>query len=186
MLRIISAICLFSTVVATTASGEDLGFPDTIEIDGDTWSKSGSYHYVYRFFFPLYDAALYAPEGATKSDVLNAKTGFQLRFRYLREIEKPIILKSANKMMAKNLSGVKRNEIAEEVDKLNRAYRTVKDGDESSLTFLPERGTTLRINGEPKVTVGDQAFAAAYFQIWLGEKPISSDLKTAVLAGLGD
>jgi len=186
MLRIVRTACLLGAVALAAAPGKDSGFPETIDVEGETWRKSGSYRYVYRFFFPLYDAALYAPENAARSDVLNAKTGFRLQFRYLRKIEKSIILKSADKMLSKNLSGEEKVAISDEVDRLNRAYRTVRDGDESSLTFLPGRGTTLRINGKPEVAVGDQAFAAFYFQIWLGEKPISSDLKEAVLAGLDD
>jgi hypothetical protein len=84
-------------------------------------------------------------------------------------------------MLAKNLSRAERARIAERVQKLNEAYTTVRDGDHSSLTYRRDVGTTLRINGEPVVTVEGADFAQLYFQIWLGEKPISRSLREALL-----
>jgi hypothetical protein len=63
-------------------------FPDTAEVDGIELRKQGEYRYVYRFFFELYDAALYASAEAQTEEILNAKSDFRLQFRYLREIEK--------------------------------------------------------------------------------------------------
>ncbi|NBB80048.1 MAG: hypothetical protein GVY36_11495 [Verrucomicrobia bacterium] len=156
-------------------------FPNAIEVGGSELIKRGEYRYVYRLFFQLYDAALYAPDGASAEDILSAETDFRLQFRYLREIEKSIILKSADRMLEKNLRASERDLIAERVEAINEAYSTVRDGDRSSLTFQRENGTTLRINGDPVVTIGGDDFARLYFQIWLGEQPISKSLKNTLL-----
>jgi hypothetical protein len=156
-------------------------FPNTIEVGGSELTKRGEYRYVYRFFFQLYDAALYAPDSASVEDILNAETDFRLQFRYLREIEKSIILKSADRMLEKNLRASERDLIAERVTAINEAYTTVRDGDRSSLTFQREIGTTLRINGDPVATIKGDDFARLYFQIWLGEQPISKSLKSTLL-----
>jgi hypothetical protein len=156
-------------------------FPPTEVINGDELSKRGEYRYVYRLFFQLYDAALYAPESAKTSEILTAKTDFRLQFRYLREIEKSIILKSADRMLEKNLSESERAQIAGRVAKINEAYTTVRDGDRSSLTYQRGIGTTLRINGDPVVTIEGDDFARHYFTIWLGEHPISQGLKESLL-----
>lgn len=169
------------TTLKLSAEMPEPSFSNTVEVDGVELSKQGEYRYVYRFFFELYDAALYAPAEAQAQEILNANTVFRLQFRYLREIEKSIILKSADRMLAKNLSDLDRASIAERVQKLNEAYTTVREGDRSSLTYQQDVGTTLRINGEPMVTVEGADFARLYFQIWLGEKPISRSLREALL-----
>ena len=172
---------LFLTALNLSARTPEPLFPETIEVEGLEMSKKGEYRYVYRFFFQLYDAALYAPEGASAADILATETDFRLQFRYLREIEKSIILKSADRMLDKNLSSSELQQIADRVEQINTAYTTVRDGDRSSLTFQRDEGTTLRINSEPAVTIEGDDFARLYFQIWLGEQPISPSLRDALL-----
>jgi len=84
-------------------------------------------------------------------------------------------------MLEKNLNSQELAQIAERVGRLNAAYQTVKEGDQSSLTYLPETGTTLRINGAPVITIEGQDFARLYFTIWLGEQPISVPLREHLL-----
>jgi len=156
-------------------------FPKEITLAGESFRKLGEYRYVYRLFFDLYDAALFAPDNATAGQILDAATPFRLQFRYLRTIDKSIILKSANRMLEKNLSPVERALIAERVGRINAAYTTVNEGDTSSLTYQPGHGTTLRVNGEPKLTIEGQDFAKLYFRIWLGSQPISKSLKANLL-----
>lgn len=176
-------VCAFPV----NAGDPDPTFPRSIELSesNNSLSKLGEYRYVYRYFFKLYDAALYASPEATHEDVLAASTRYRLQFRYLREIEKSIILESADKMLRKNLSPAEFEQIADRVDRINQAYRTVRDGDQSSLTYLPGTGTTLRINGQSVATIEGEDFARLYFKIWLGEQPISTSLRENVL-GLAD
>lgn len=177
--RTIAAILLL--VAAATAANGNGTFPPKIKALDQNFEKLGEYRYVYRFFFELYEAALFAEPGAGADDVLDARTAFHLQFRYLREIDKAIILKSADRMLEKNLSDEERASIAERVDKINRAYTGVSDGDTSSLTYKPDEGTTLTINDKPIATIEGEDFARLYFQIWLGERPISERLKENLL-----
>lgn len=174
----------FFLVAIADARTPEPSFPNTVQLDGrgNPLKKLGEYRYVYRLFFSLYDAALYAPEGATAEQILQAETGFRLQFRYLREIDKSIILKSSGRMLEKNLSASELQQIAERVEQINEKYTTVRDGDTSSLTFEPSVGTTLRINGEPVGAVPGDDFARLYFTIWLGDQPISTSLRRALLA----
>jgi hypothetical protein len=157
-------------------------FPATYQIGGNSFEKRGEYRYVYRVFFKLYDAALYVKPSASPQDIFDAKIPFHLSFHYLRTIEKSIILDSADKMLNRNLSDPELRTIADRVDKINAAYQTVENGDRSSLTYEPDVGTTLKINDRPVITIEGEDFAQLYFQIWLGENPISSSMK-AVLIG---
>ena len=59
----------------------------------------------------------------------------------------------------------------------------MKPGDRYALTYIPGVGTELALNGKPKgVIEGD--FAAAYFAIWLGAKPLDASLKAQLLTPL--
>ncbi|MFM8357803.1 MAG: chalcone isomerase family protein, partial [Verrucomicrobiota bacterium] len=66
-------------------------------------------------------------------------------------------------------------------DRLNRAYRDIRPGDRYTLTYLPGRGTTLRLNDTELVTIEGADFAGAYFRIWLGDDPISPALRDQLL-----
>ena len=176
-------LLLISIALATclqSVSANSL-FPEQTTVDEKSFHKLGEYRYTWRVFFNLYEAALFVPEGKTGEDVLAAKTPFHLEFNYLREIDKDIILKSADQMLDRNLSDSERTQIAERVAQINQVYTTVKRGDRSSLTFLPGEGTTLRINREPKITIEGEDFAQLYFRIWLGPEAISASLRDNLL-----
>lgn len=171
--------CLFLLPLATLAN-EPL-FPKEVTINDSTFEQLGEYRYIYRIFFPLYEAALYTAPGADAADVLEASEPFHLTFRYLREIDKSIILKSADRMLEKNLSPEERDQIADRVARINEAYITVTEGDRSSLTFVPNEGTTLRVNGEARVTIPGDDFAQLYFRIWIGPEALSASLREHLL-----
>ena len=173
-------LCLLGPLAATAASTSSL-FPQTYQTDERILEKRGEYRYVYRVFFKLYDAALFAKKENRSGEILDAKVPFHLEFRYLRTIDKSIILESADKMLDRNLTIAERQTIADRVDQLNAAYETVNEGDSSSLTFIPTKGTQLRINNKPIVTIPGDDFARLYFQIWLGKKPISEPMKEELI-----
>lgn len=183
MFRRLSIICLLAGgfLSASQAVRAEV-FPPQWSAEGIApMQKIAEYRYIYRFFFKLYDAALYIEEGATTDAVLSADTAYHLEFRYLREIDKSIILKSADRMLEKNLSEEERAQIEDRVQRLNAAYQTVREGDRSSLTYQPGVGTTLRINGRPEITLSGKDFAKLYFRIWLGPYPISAEMKSVLL-----
>ncbi|MEM7791547.1 MAG: chalcone isomerase family protein [Verrucomicrobiota bacterium] len=155
--------------------------PDTMTRDGVTFNKLGEHRFVYAMIFKLYDAALYVAPDSTAEDVLNAETSFELRFSYLRKIKKDIVLKSASRMLERNLTEKEREQIAERVEAINRAYRTVEKGDVSALIYELGTGTTFELNGERKITIPGKDFAQLYFTIWLGEKPASANLRDDLL-----
>ena len=144
-------LLLLLLVSASSVFGASL-FPQSVTALDRDFEKLGEYRYVYRMFFKLYEAALFTSDGGSAEDVLNAETSFHLQFRYLRKIDKGIILKSAGRILEKNLNPEELAQIAERVDLINEAYTTVTKGDTSSLTYEPGKGTTLMINGEPVMT----------------------------------
>lgn len=178
---------LYITVAVLTGIGLPMSaahaalFPETYETEQQILHKRGEYRYVYRMFFKLYEAALFTEKTATPEDILSAKVPFHLSFHYLRKIDKSIIRESAQKMLEKNLSAAEFDRIAVRVDQINAAYKTVNEGERSSLSYSPGAGTRLCINGMPVITIAGDDFARLYFQIWFGEKPISKPMKSSLI-----
>jgi hypothetical protein len=157
-------------------------FPDSATVDGARFPKMGEHRTTYKVFFKLYDAALFAEAGATANDVLTRDCAFRIEFRYLRSIPKATILKSAHHMLRKNLNPEILESIAQPTERLHASFRSVVRGDRSSLTYTPGDGTIFAINDQPLVTIPGKEFAEHYLQIWLGERPISLELRDHLLA----
>ena len=147
---------------------------------------AGSYRFVYRMFFKLYDARLLtnASQAQDLALLLNGANSLLLEFDYLRKIDKSIILESSEKILSKNMSPAELDLIQGRVDLINEAYRTVNKGDRSALSYIPGKGTTLWINEKPIVTIEGEDFARLYFRIWLGENPISRQMREALVQGM--
>ena len=182
MLRLLQIAVVTSTIIFSTtgkAQSPKPAFPSSIRLPHtkSVLVKKGEHRYFHNMFFKIYDIALYTEESAKIKEVLDAKTIYRLEFRYLRKVDKSIILKSSVKMLAKNLDPEEHDRIKMRLNRLNTAYQTVENGDRSSLTYQPGIGTTLNINGSPIVTIEGEDFARLYFAIWLGELPISKNLK---------
>ena len=146
-------------------------------------SPAGNYRYVYAMLFKLYDAVLYtdAEQTTNINKILNGENALLLQFDYLRKIKKSIILESSEKLLVENMSPVELASIKDRVDRLNAVYRTVNKGDSLALSYIPDKGTTLWINGEPMITIEGKDFPQLYYRIWLGEKPASTEMRNALL-----
>jgi hypothetical protein len=100
---------------------------------------------------------------------------------YLVDIEGPDFGKAAWKILRENHPPEVLAPLAERMEALHRAYRDVRPGDRYALTYLPGRGLELSLNGEPLAVVPGADFARLYYSIWLGERPISRDLRAALI-----
>jgi hypothetical protein len=60
--------------------------------------------------------------------------------------------------------------------------KVLKVGDVVNLDFLPEKGTSLVINGKTRGSVvPGEDFYAGLLKIFIGEKPVDQRLKTGLL-----
>jgi len=104
-----------------------------------------------------------------------------LHLIYHRGFTAAEIVKGGDTLLARNVDAATLDSLRERLVRLNATYRDVKPGDSYTLTYVPGAGTTLRLNGSARITVPGHDFAAAYFRIWLGDKPINESLRDALL-----
>lgn len=131
-------------------------------------------------FFKVYVTALYVGDGIPTDRVL-ADVPKRLELSYFQNIQARDFATAADQVLPDNVPASTVALLRPKIDRLHALYRDIKPGDRYALTYLPGVGTELALNGTPLGTVEGADFAAAYFAIWLGPKPISDSLKAQLM-----
>lgn len=176
-LCVVSGLLLVAMIaVARSAVDFDL----SVEIAGQSTPLRGTGTLTWGLFFAVYEGALYLPSEVSAGEVLDLVPK-QLEIHYFTTIEAHQFAESAEPVLQRNLSPELLAEARPGIEKINRLYRDVQKGDRYSLTYIPNVGTQLALNGETLGVISGEAFARAYFAIWLGEKPLDKDFKEQLL-----
>ena len=175
---VLAALVLAGTILVPAPSPADprAQFPPEAEVHGQALPLRGTGRLVWMKLVTVYDAALYLPGDAAGADALKDAPK-RLEIRYHVSIKGEKFGESAEAFLKKNVPAEVLAVIRQRIEQLNRLYQDVKEGDRYALDYAPEKGTTLSLNGSPLGTVEGADFAAAYFAIWLGSKPISDTMR---------
>lgn len=178
-----SRVALLFLLVLPLAAAIDV--PASLDEDNVRFELVGKGTFRWKRIVLAYDACLHGPSGTQSTNLLEGGP-LRLEIHYRREFSAEDIVSGGNALLRRNISPELYQKLESRLEKLNRAYLSVKPGDRYTLTFTPEKGTTLRLNGRPLVTVEGADFAAAYFRIWLGADPISPALRDQLLGQKSD
>jgi hypothetical protein len=163
----------------------------TVVVDGVSFSKAveimdqrlhlhGAGLLKYMVFIKAYAGALYLPESVPSDHVLKP-VAKQLVLEYFHPIKAEDFAKATRKKIADNVTADQVNGLQSRIDNLAALYRDVKPGDRYALTYIPDEGTTLSLNGEALGSIPGDDFARAVFAIWLGAKPIDQKFRDQLL-----
>lgn len=131
----------------------------------------------------VYDAALYAPAGASEAAIEAAEVPMSLVLAYHRQVAVEDIRKATWVALDRQFDGAGRAAIRPMIDAIQSAMVDVGKGDRYRLDWQPEeRRLVLHLNGTPRFESDDADLARAYFGIWLGQPPLSDKLRQALLA----
>ena len=182
------------TFVATVALAWSAG-ANAVEVGGvniaDTASVGGQELVLNgagirtRAIFKVYAAGLYVPEKATTPAAVLAKGPRRIQMTLMRNL-------SADQLVDALVDGLKDNnseaELAavkaqqEQMVAAMKGFGDVKEKDVVAIDYV-EGATRILLNGQVKATIPGDAFNAALTRVWLGDKPVQSDLKKALLGG---
>ena len=176
-------VWLFLGTAADAATIEGVTFADRYQAGTTTLMLNNVGLLRYRVIFKGYVAALYLGEGVRPEQVLT-DVPKRLELEYFWSIAGPDFGKAAEKILADNFPAAQITSFRSRLDRLNTLYENVKPGDRYALTYIPGVGTELALNGKPKGIIEGADFAAAYFAIWLGAKPLDASLKAQLLTPL--
>jgi hypothetical protein len=140
------------------------------------------------FFIKMYVAGLYLSgkqtsaaavmaDAATKRIALNVVVDDADTEHFLNGFRKGIAKNHGEKEMA---------ELQARLDAFIHLFDNVKEvkkGDVIAFDWMPGNGTRVTFNGTELGKVAGEDFYRALLSIWIGEKPVSSDMKKGLLGG---
>lgn len=137
----------------------------------------------YKFFFKIYIAALYVEKTSNKPEqIINTHGAKRIHMHFLYdEVTKDKLVNGWLDGFESNLTKQEYQKLKPKIDQFNLMFETVKAGDQVLLDFLPGRGARLTIKGQSRAVIEGVDFYAALLKIWLGESPVTEDLKNSLL-----
>jgi len=173
-----AALLLLFAFAAEARTIEGVRFPEAVRAGSSEMRLQGAGLLRYKVIFRGYVAALYQQAPRPDADTPSAR---RLEIEYFWDIPAGEFQKATVEGIRKNSDPENFEQLREQIDTFNQFYRDIESGDRYSLTYLPERGTELALNGEPLGTMPGVEFASALFGIWLGEQPLDETLKKKLL-----
>jgi hypothetical protein len=139
-----------------------------------------------RAIFKVYVGALYISEKkGTAGDVLALAGPKRVTMTMLRDLTAQQLSEALAEAIQNNSTAAELAALKARVDELMsvmNAQGEAKKGDAIVLDFLPDTGTRLMINGQLRgKPIAGEDFYRALLKIWLGDKPVDSDLKKGML-----
>lgn len=138
-----------------------------------------------KLLFDVYVASLYLPEKVSAAAAVLKAEPRRVRIDMLRNIAADDFPGALNDGIKANASQAELVAIKAEVnefDKVITAIGETKKGDTITLDFVG--GSTLvTINGVETTRIAGEGFNRALLKVWLGDRPVQADLKTAMLGG---
>lgn len=180
MAALLSSALFASPRQIAAAEIEGVAFPDQYQRGGTTLRLSCTGLLRYMVFIKGYVAALYLADDARLEQVL-ADQPKRLEIDYFYAIAAPDFVHATERGVAQNTDTATYERLRPKIDQLNALYRDVKPGDRYALTYIPNVGTELALNGNPLGVIAGADFAAALFAIWLGPQPFDASLKSQLL-----
>jgi hypothetical protein len=159
---------------------EGVRFADERRIDEHALELNCMALLRYKYVFRAYVAALYIGTGIPPEQVLD-DVPKRLELSYFWNIRGRDFGVAADQILAQNVDSATLAGLRPRVQRIHALYEDVKPGDRYSLTYLPGHGTELALNDEKKGIIEGADFAAAYFRIWLGERPIDRAFRDQLL-----
>ena len=190
MIRSVVAFCVLVVAAAAFAQPvtiEGVGFEPTATVGGQALTLNGAGLRT-RAFFKVYAAGLYVPQKSSDAATLLAQTGARrVSIGMLRDVDATTFANSLLEGLKSNHTDEQLASIKAQIEQMQATLKTIgeaKKGDLIQLDWIPDSGTQIVVNGGPRgEPIAGAAFFSALLRIWLGDKPVDSSLKKALLGG---
>ncbi len=141
-----------------------------------------------RAIFKVYVAALYVPQKSGDAAALLAQKGpRRVAITMLRNVDAETFAGALNDGLRSNHTEAQLAAMKPQIDALNATLKAVgeaKKGDVIHFEFMPDGGTRVTVNGQPRGSaIAGEDFFTAVLRIWIGDKPVDGGLKKGMVAG---
>ena len=138
-----------------------------------------------RAIFKIYVASLYVPQKTADPASVLAKGPRRIQLNLLRTLSAEQLAEALNDGLAEANSPAELEAVkpqAEQLLGIMKAFKEVKEKDVITLDFA-DGATKVGWNGENKGSIAGEPFNRSLTKIWIGDKPVQTDLKKALLGG---
>jgi hypothetical protein len=159
-------------MVAPTFAGELKGvkMDDSITVAGKKLVLNGM-ALRKKFIFKVYVMGLYLPAKEKSAEkILKADTERVGVMHWVRSVGTGKINSGWYEGLEDNTPGYSK-ELKKKFDKLSAYMDPVKDGDRIVFTYIPSKGTEVKVKGKVKGVIEGKDFADALFACWIGKDP---------------
>lgn len=170
------------------AAAVDVGgfkFDDTAKVAGKDLKLNGAGMRT-KFVVKVYAAGLYLPEKKNNTaDILKEEGPRRITLQMARDISSDQFGKAFMDGLNENIDKAEKQRIVGQISKMGELFASVdnlKKGDVLHLDWIPGTGTQAELNGQKLGgPISDINFYNAILRIWLGNRPVDSSLKPALL-----
>jgi long-chain acyl-CoA synthetase len=138
-----------------------------------------------RLLFDVYVASLYLPAKVSAAAAVLKAEPRRVEIQMLRKVGADDFLEALKNGIEANASRTERDAIQPQMGELAKVITAIgetKEGDTITVDFVG--GSTLvTFNGLEKTRIAGEQFNRALLNAWLGDHPVQSDLKKAMLGG---
>ncbi|HZV53328.1 MAG TPA: chalcone isomerase family protein [Rhodocyclaceae bacterium] len=139
-----------------------------------------------RLFFKVYVAALYTTKKTTSAaELIDSREPRRIAMHMLRELDADALIGALKDGLRQNHGESELAVLKTDIDQLENIMRSIgsaRPGDVIAIDFSTD-GTAISFNGQPRGNIAGTAFGRALLKVWLGEKPVDTGLKQALLGG---
>ncbi len=175
----------FSLPAYATTEVAGIKFDDSASVAGKELKLNGAGLRT-KVIFKVYALGLYLPEKKTTvADVLASQGPRRVSIVMMRELSSEDFGEAFMKGLNANSDKNERTKVLPQTMKFGEIFaqiQTLKKGDALTMDWIPGEGTQCMLNGKKIGEVmPDVAFYNAILRIWLGDHPVDSSLKPALL-----
>jgi hypothetical protein len=176
--------CAFSHG-AQAAEISGVKFDDSVKVGGKELKLNGLGMRT-KFIIKVYAAGLYLPEKkSTVPEVLKLDGPRRVTLVMMRDISSDDFGSAFMNGLNNNVDNAEKARLVSQISKFGEMFGAIeglKKGDVLHVDWIPGSGTQCELNGK-KIgdIVPDLNFYNAVLRIWLGNKPVDSSLKPALL-----
>ncbi len=177
------ACAFLQTAVAAEISG--VKFDDTVKVAGKELKLNGVGMRT-KFVVKGYAAGLYLPEKKNNvPDIMKVDGPRRMTLVMMRDISSDDFGQAFMTGLNNNIDKTEKSKFVSQISKFGEMFGTIeslKKGDVLHIDWIPGTGTQSELNGK-KIgeAVPDVNYYNAVLKIWLGDKPVDSSLKPALL-----
>lgn len=182
LLAIFMVVLFACPVYSLTIS--DVNVAEEVTVDDGTTLQLNGAGIRSKFIFDIYIAELYLEKSIKDAAQVIADPGHKrvvMHFLY-KSVGQEKLVDGWNEGFSGNLSADDKAKLQPRIDMFNAMFtEEMKSGDVVVFDYLPDTGTRVTIKDTVKGIIPGKDFNDALLSIWLGDEPVGSSLKKAML-----